>query len=127
MSGSMSDVAKSMLRASDLLKADEVASLFAEDAKYKFTNADPIIGKANIYNFLDTMFKSVVLKSLHHKVVGMWEKENTLVCELEVIYTRPDDAVLKLPACDIFQIENGLIQEIRIYLDNAPLIKFLTP
>jgi hypothetical protein len=44
------------------------------------------------------------------------------VCEMTVTYTRKDGEVHTLPACDTIRIQNGKVQELRIYMDISPVL-----
>jgi len=108
----------------DEMKADEYASYFAEDASFRFGNAEPIIGRQTIRDAMVIFFSTI--KGLRHEVVGIWkgewERGDVYSVETEVTYTRKDDAVVSnLPATSTMKMEGDRIQDWRIFADISPV------
>ena len=107
----------------DEMKADEYASFFAEDASFRFGNAEPIVGRQTIRDAMVVFFSTI--KGLRHEVVGVWEGEwaqgDVYSVETEVTYTRTDDAVVSLPATSTMRMCGDLIQDWRIFADVSPV------
>ena len=108
----------------DEMKADEYASYFAEDASFRFGNAEPIVGRQTIRDAMVVFFSTI--KGLRHEVVGVWEGEwergDVYSVETEVTYTRKDDAVVSnLPATSTMRMYGDRIQDWRIFADNSPV------
>jgi hypothetical protein len=98
---------------------DDFASFFAEDAFYRFGNFPPLHGRAAIRES-SIGFRSRV-KSARHDIKNLWEIGDTVVCEMEVIYTRLDDKVVVVPCSEVIHFKDGLFQEMRIYIDMSPV------
>jgi len=107
----------------DGMKADEYASYFAEDASFRFGNAEPIVGRRAIRDAMVVFFSTI--KGLRHEIVGVWEGEWALgvvySVETEVTYTRKDDAVVSLPATSTMRLDGDRIQDWRIFADISPV------
>ncbi len=107
----------------DEMKADEYASYFAEDASFRFGNAEPIVGRRTIRDAMVVFFSTI--KGLHHEVVGVWEGEweqgDVYSVETEVTYRRTDDGVVSLPATSTMRMNGDLIQDWRIFADTSPV------
>jgi hypothetical protein len=108
----------------DEMKADEYASYFAEDASFRFGNAEPIVGRQTIRDAMVVFFSTI--KGLRHEVVGVWEGEwergDVYSVETEVTYTRKDDAVVSnLPATSTMRMYGDRIQDWRIFADISPV------
>ena len=107
----------------DEMKADEYASYFAEDASFRFGNAEPIVGRQTIRDAMVVFFATI--KGLRHEVVGVWKGEweqgDVYSVETEVTYTRTDDGVVSLPATSTMRMCGDLIQDWRIFADISPV------
>lgn len=112
----------------DRMDADEYASYFAEDARFRFGNAEPIVGRRAIRDAMVIFFSTI--KGLRHEVVGIWkgewERGDVYSVETEVTYTRKDDAVVSsLPATSTIRMEGDRIQDWRIFADISPVYEGL--
>jgi SnoaL-like domain len=98
---------------------DNFAAFFAEGATYRFGNFPPIHGRSAIRES-SIGFRSRV-KSAKHDIKNLWEIGDTVVSEMEVIYTRHDDKVVVVPCTDVIRFQDELFQEMRIYIDMSPV------
>jgi hypothetical protein len=98
---------------------EEFASFFTEDARYRFGNNEPLIGRDRIQES-SVRFRQGV-KGVSHNIKALWEIGDTVVCEMEATYTRDDGKVLTLPCLDVFRMEGDLFRELEIYMDMSPL------
>jgi hypothetical protein len=71
--------------------------------------------KAVIAGFFGT------IKGLRHRILEQWDVGDTTILQAEVTYTRTDDGQMTLPAVVIFRRAGDLIEDYRIYIDQAPL------
>jgi ketosteroid isomerase-like protein len=112
-----------VFEAIDEMKAEAYASYFAEDASFRFGNAEPIVGRQTIRDAMVVFFSTI--KGLRHEVVGVWEGEwaqgDVYSVETEVTYTRTDDEVVSLPATSTMRMNDDLIQDWRIFADISPV------
>jgi len=98
---------------------DDYAACFAEDAVYRFGNAPPIRGRAAIREAAAGFRQRV--RGVRHAMQGMWESHNTVVCEMEMTYTRLDGGEVTVPCCDVFRVDGDTIQEMRVFVDATPV------
>jgi ketosteroid isomerase-like protein len=93
---------------------------FAAAASYRFGNASPAVGVEQIRQALASSTPDAIQKATVD-IKELLEFGDVVVCEMEVSYARKDDSVVTLPCTDLFRFENGLIQDMRIFMDAGPL------
>ena len=98
---------------------DEFASYFTEDAFYRFSNTPPLIGRQKIRD--SSVYFRQKVKAVSHEIKSMWEMGDTVICEMDVTYTRNDGTVLTIPCTDIIRMEGELFRELQIYMDISPV------
>ncbi len=103
----------------DCKDAQGFVNLFTEDASFRFGNAPVIHNRKNIREGVSLFFTSI--KNLRHRITGFWEKDDVIICEGEVTYTRHDGSELTLPFVDILRMKEKLISDYRIYMDISAL------
>ena len=112
------ELVKRLFAAVESNNVDEYVTYFTPDAIYKISNADPVIGPQGIREFALPVMQ--MFKSVSHNIIQMWELEETIICEMEVIYIRNDDKVFKLPCLDIIRLRGDKIQELQAFIDASP-------
>lgn len=115
----MSAVATDLLADVDRMDAAGFAAHLAEDARLRFGNAEPVVGRGAIETAIAGFFETI--KDLRHKIVNEWDVGDVTILELEVTYTRLDDQQVPVPVVTIYQRGADLIEDYRIYLDLAPV------
>jgi len=90
-----------------------------EDAVFRFGAAPAVHGREAIRAAVDDFFSTIAASS--HSILRCIRSGATQLCEGEVTYTRLDGTTVTLPFADVFDYENELIAEYRIYIDIAPL------
>ncbi|MBH8572374.1 nuclear transport factor 2 family protein [Nostocaceae cyanobacterium CENA369] len=93
-------------------------SFFTEDAFYQAGNAKPVYGYQGIREFSVPIIQK--FKSLAHEVKNIWQLENTVICQVVVIYNRKDDKVFKLPTLNIIQFRGDKISSLQAFGDPSP-------
>lgn len=98
----------------------KMAELFVENADFK----DPSLG----LDIVKQTRKQIVAKyqelekafpDLHDEIVNIYPSgDKSVIVEFISTGTAPDKSKLKVPICDIFVIENGLITKNYTYYDN---------
>ena len=116
-SGSGAELVERLFRSGASL--DDYASFFAEDALYRFANAPIIRGRQAIRDAAANFRQRV--RGVSHAMKGLWEAGDTVVCEMEMTYTRLDGTQVIVPCCDVFRVNAETIQEMRIYIDATPV------
>ena len=115
----MKDWLKQLFITIDRKDAQGFTAFFTDKAIFRFANASAVSGKENIRKAVDDFFATI--KGLRHNITGVWEFEDTVICEGEVTYTRLDNRQLTAPFVDILRMEQGFIADYRIYIDISAL------
>lgn len=115
----MKDRINNLFSAIDRMDADGFSAFLTQNASFRFANAPAVIGRDNITDAVSGFFKQV--KGLHHRFLEVWERDNIVICEGEVTYTRHNGSELTAPFVDILRMESGLIADYRIYMDTSIL------
>ncbi|MBC6999823.1 nuclear transport factor 2 family protein [Cytophaga sp. FL35] len=105
----------SLTDALDSKDTERVLSFLTEDCLFQAGNTPVVKGKKQIGEVFNSFFPQV--SSISHQITDVFEFCNTLVHMGIVVYTRLDGSRLKVPFCDIFKVQNGLINEYYIYID----------
>ena len=96
------------------------AKYLADDAVFRFANADEVIGRDNIETALGAFYDSI--KALSHERQGLYEVDDSSVVWSDVTYTKFDDSRLTVPVVTIVKRnDDGLIVDYRIFMDATPL------
>ncbi len=115
----MSISMKELFEAVDRMDARGFAGYFTEDARFRFGNAATLTGRDEIASSIEDFFAA--LKGLRHTIHDVWEQDDTVISEVEVVYTRQDGSEVQLPAATIARCEGDLMRDYRIYMDINPL------
>ena len=61
------------------------------------------------------------INGISHQIVDQWDVDNTTIAQLEATYTRKDDREVRIPAVAVCRRGGELIDDYRIYVDQAPV------
>jgi ketosteroid isomerase-like protein len=90
-----------------------------------FANAPTITGREAMLEQMTTLLGKV--KSLAHPLINVWqEDDNVIIFEVTSIWRLHDDTEIKINACSIFTLVDGKFTDQRIYVDNAPVDRYLS-
>jgi ketosteroid isomerase-like protein len=103
----------------DRMDAKAFASHLAEDCLLRFGNADEVVGRGAIEEVIAGFFTTI--NGISHQIVDEWDVDNTTIVQLEATYTRKDDRKVRIPAVAVWRRGGELIDEYRIYVDQAPV------
>ncbi|MDD5596276.1 MAG: nuclear transport factor 2 family protein [Candidatus Omnitrophica bacterium] len=115
----MKDWLNQLFTAIDRKDVDAFVTFFCADAKFRFANAPVVCNRENIRNTVSLFFSSI--KGLQHRMLAVWQENDVVICEGEVIYTTNNDRKVTLPFVDIIRLKNELIADYRVYIDVTPL------
>ena len=112
--------ARSLFAAVDAQDVDALAALLADDSRLVFGNQEPLLGRAAVLAGNEAFFQLV--RGLRHQVRNEWTVGADTIAETDVTYTRLDGKEVTVPAVTIWRVDgDGLIVDLRIYVDQAPL------
>jgi ketosteroid isomerase-like protein len=99
------------------------AAVFTDDARLRFGNNAPIVGRANIEAAIAGFFTA--MQSLQHQPERTTIAGNLLFLEAVVTYLRHDGNVVSVPALSVYEMtdtaEGIRARGCNIYVDLAPL------
>ncbi|MBT8079172.1 MAG: nuclear transport factor 2 family protein [Gammaproteobacteria bacterium] len=109
----------SLFAAIDNKDMDGFLKHLGQTATFRFGSAPAVSGRNAIREAVAAFFESVA--ALKHELRRAIADGNVLVCEGVVTYTRHDERRVTLPFANVFEIEGGIINDYRIYIDIGPL------
>jgi ketosteroid isomerase-like protein len=105
----------------DAVEHNDIAAYlnyFTADAIYKVGNFDAVHGHEGIRALAEPLVE--MFTSVTHDVKQIWEIDDTVVVEMDVIYLRKDGKETRLPCVDIIDFVDGKVKELKAYLDPSP-------
>ncbi len=103
----------------DTMNTDKFVSFLSDDCIFTFGNMPPAVGKEAIYNVVDNFFKSI--SKLEHHSLQYIQEGNYVVARGLSKYIRHNGTILEVGFCNVFELQNHLIKEYRIYIDLSQL------
>jgi uncharacterized protein (TIGR02246 family) len=111
---------EAMCKAADAGDAATFGSYFAEDAVFRFANAEPLVGRAAVE--ASTAATVELLPWVHHRVDQVAEIGDQLFCRFTIETAAPDGTELALPCVTVIQMTDGLITDYRVHMDITPAL-----
>jgi SnoaL-like domain len=103
----------------DRMDPKAFASHLAEGCVLRFGNADEVVGRGAIEEVIGGFFTTI--NGISHQIVDQWDVDSTTIIQLEATYTRKDDRKVTVPAVAVWRRGGELIDDYRIYVDQAPV------
>jgi len=110
---------KALFKAIDAKDADAFVDFLTEDAVFRFGSQDAVNGRPAIREYVAQFFG--MIQALSHRINVTWEKEDGVLCEGEVTYTKLDGSKVTLPFADAFHMKGDKVKDYLVYIDPAPL------
>ena len=95
------------------------ANHLTEDGVFRFGNQPAVQGRKAIKEYVAQFF--TMIQSSQHEIINFWEKDNYIMWQGRVTYTRLDAKKVTVDFCNIFSMKDELIDQYLIYIDNTPL------
>lgn len=115
----MSSLAQRYFASVDGRDADALAAFFTPDARFRYGNGDVERGPDAIRSAVEAFWAAV--PAVSHRFVAEWEVDGATIAELEVTYERQDGQTLTLPSTTIMRHDGEHIDDLRVYMDVAPV------
>jgi ketosteroid isomerase-like protein len=117
-----SETVRRLLKIFETFNVPEAMTLFAEDATYQFGNYPAAVGIDQIKQAAASSHMDFI-KSATFDVKSLIEPGGGVVaCEMDIKYLTTDGRTITLPCADLFRFnEQGLVKEMKIYMDAGPL------
>jgi catechol 2,3-dioxygenase-like lactoylglutathione lyase family enzyme/ketosteroid isomerase-like protein len=117
--GRLTALVQEMFDVGAAMDVEKYVSFYTEDALYQFGNSPPVFGPRGIKQSSAALMDTV--SRVEHRIKRVWEANDSVVCDMDVTYTRRDGKVVTLPCCDILGFRGDKICEARIFMDIAPV------
>jgi hypothetical protein len=102
----------------DSMEPDRFAGHLAENVRFRFGNADPVIGRDAVRDVWAGFCETI--DGVRHDLVDQWDTGTATIAEADATYTRKDGSTVTVPVVTIYRGED-LIDDYRIFIDVAPL------
>ncbi len=112
------ELTKQAFAAVEANDVDQYITMFTDDAVYQIANYPPVTGPEGISEFAKPVMQ--MFTKVTHDIKGIWEFADTVICEMDVTYTRNDGKVTTVPCLDIVHFENGKIKKLQAFIDASP-------
>jgi ketosteroid isomerase-like protein len=115
------DLVRTLIRAVDAADHNAIATLTAANVHFRFGNAAPTDTQSELLAAAQSFREAVA--DLRHTFLDLWEvEEGVVVALMDVYYRRLDGRELTLPCCNVFGVDNGVVNDYRIYMDVNPVL-----
>ena len=112
------DVAKTFADI-DAFDPDKFVAHLTPDARFRFANADPALGREAIRDAVAGFFSTI--DGLTHHIRNVWEFGDTVIAQIDVEYLRKDGKTVIIPNADILIYDGDLVRDWQIYIDVTPV------
>ena len=103
----------------DGMDMDGFLPFIDDEAQLRFGNSEPASGHDQIRRAVDEFWDSI--EDLRHEFTGIWERDDVVVLEASIRYTKLDGEAMYIPVTTIIEREGEIVTALRIYGDMAPL------
>lgn len=110
---------KSLYASVDSKDLNGLASKLDDAVRFKFSNHDAVNGIKDVLEANDGFFSSI--KSMRHTLNGVWQQDDTLVCNGQVHYVRLDGTEYSAEFATILTVHSEKITNYLIYADVSEL------
>jgi ketosteroid isomerase-like protein len=112
---------KKLFAAIDKMDTEGFLGFLSDDVVFRFGNFPAVKGKEGVRDAVAQFFSSI--DGLHHVIKKEHRKENSVIVEGEVTYTRKDKKKVTIPFSNIMEEQHGKFCTYLIYIDISPLYK----
>ena len=109
----------SVFAAIDSFDPDKFVAHLTPDARFRFGNADPVVGRAAVREAVAGFFATI--DGLTHHIRNSWEAGDVAIAQIDVEYLRKDGKTVIVPNADILSYDGELVRDWQIYIDVAPV------
>lgn len=113
------DFIPAMFKTIDQFGSRSLADMITENGSFRFANMPAVVGRENIFQFLEGFFKSI--KAISHTDLEYWFVDNVWIATGNVTYTRHNGSLLRVPFSVILKMDKDLISEYLIFVDASTL------
>jgi ketosteroid isomerase-like protein len=103
----------------DALDTEAVLARFAPDASMRYGSMEPMVGQEALRGGLTWLF--TYYTAIRHEFRSVWVSGATVLIEATVTYGHPDGREVALPVVSILEHRDGIVDDLRIFLDPTPI------
>jgi len=108
-----------LYQAVDQRDLNGLGAFLAPDVDFKFGNLEAVNGKENVLEANKGFFQSI--KDMSHDIDNVWGEGTEIICNGTVNYKRLDGTPFSAVFATVLTVQDGLIQDYRIYADVSGL------
>lgn len=108
-----------LLATIDAQDAKAFCGFLSPDARFRFGNAPPVVGRPAIEALVAEFFKAI--KAVSHRLEDQWRLPDAAICTGTVTYTRHDGSTLQVPFANVMKLRADGICDYLIFTDNSAL------
>jgi ketosteroid isomerase-like protein len=103
----------------DAFDPDKFVSHLTDDVTFRFGNAEPVVGRANVREAVAGFFTTIA--GLTHHILNVYDAGAVSIAQIDVEYVRQDGKHVTVPNADILTFDGDLVSNWQIYIDLAPV------
>lgn len=103
----------------DGMDAAGFVGFLTEDARFRFGNQAPVVGRAAIQAAVAGFFGAIA--ACRHEIHNAWSLPGHVVVQGEVSYLRLDGKPVSVPFANVLGLDSARIRDYLIYVDATPL------
>ncbi len=103
----------------DNMRLDEFVSRHTDDVEVKFGNGPAVVGKDEVKQAIGGFWQTI--GGLRHDFVHVYTQGDTTILEVDIDYERKDGSHVSVPATSVLHRRGELVDQLRIYIDVAPV------
>ncbi|HEX4247114.1 MAG TPA: nuclear transport factor 2 family protein [Pseudonocardia sp.] len=104
----------------DRLDADGFVGALTPGVRFRFGNAEPVVGSAAVRDAVTGFFGTIA--GLTHHVLEVWDTgPDVTAVRIEVEYVRTDGKHVTVPNLDVLRWQGDRVADWQIYIDLTPV------
>ena len=103
----------------DNMRLDEFVNRHTDDVVVKFANSPAAIGKEEVAHAIGGFWQ--MIGGLRHDFVNVYNDGDSTILEADIDYERKDGSHVTVPSTSVLHRRGPLVDQLRIYLDLAPV------
>jgi|SRR5436190_13799584 len=116
------DTVRKLLKIFETFNVTEALTLFDQNARYQFGNYPAAVGLEQIRQAAASSHMDAITSCKFDVSDTIELGDGVIVVEMVIVYGTKDGRTIKLPCTDLFRFNaQGLVQEMKIYMDASPL------
>jgi hypothetical protein len=117
----LEEMVRAMCAAADAADGPAFAAYFAETARFRFGNGEPIFGRAAIAASTEGTVDAIW--PVRHHVDQVARLGQQLFCRFTINVTKPDGTQIGMPCVTVIELHDGLITDYAVHMDISPALR----